>query len=97
MGKSVAPPTFFRRSIGDPVQLSPTPIGDPVQLFRDPAQLHPAQGALSSSHPADPVTEKSNCRWMNADCSMGGSDIHAPTIFSMSTWKSVLQSELLTP
>ena len=36
MGKSVTPPTFFRRSIGSPVQLSPTPIGDPVQLFRDP-------------------------------------------------------------
>ena len=31
-------------SIGDPVQLSPTPIGDPVQLFRDPAQLHPGPG-----------------------------------------------------
>jgi len=41
MSKSVAPPTFFRRSIGEPVHLSPTPIGDPVQLFRDPAQLHP--------------------------------------------------------
>jgi hypothetical protein len=41
MGKSVAPPTFFRRSIGDPVQLSPTPIGDPFQLFRDPPELHP--------------------------------------------------------
>jgi len=45
MGKSVTLPTFFRRSIGDPVQLSPTPIGDPVQLFRDPAQLHPASRA----------------------------------------------------
>ena len=32
---------FSGGSIGDPVQLSPTPIGDPVQLFRDPAQLHP--------------------------------------------------------
>jgi hypothetical protein len=38
--KSVVPPTFFRRFIGDPVQLSPIPIGDPVQLFRDPAELH---------------------------------------------------------
>ena len=33
------------RFIGDPVQLSPTPIGDPVQLFRDPAELH-AERAL---------------------------------------------------
>lgn len=41
MGKSVTPPSFFRRSIGDPVQLSLTPIGDPVQLFRDPAELYP--------------------------------------------------------
>ena len=41
MGKSVAPPTFFRRSIGDPVQLLPTPIGDPVQLFRDPPSCTP--------------------------------------------------------
>ena len=32
---------FSGGSIGDPVQLSPTPIGDPVQLFRDLAQLHP--------------------------------------------------------
>ena len=41
MGKSVTPPTFFRRTIGDLVQLSPTPIGDPVQLFCDPCELHP--------------------------------------------------------
>ena len=41
MAKSVATPTFSRHSIGDPVQLSPTPIGDPVQLFRDPSELHP--------------------------------------------------------
>ena len=41
MGKSVAPPTFFRRSIGNPVQLSLTPIGDPVQLFRDPPRAAP--------------------------------------------------------
>jgi len=40
MGKSVVPPTFFRRSIGDPVQLLATPIGDPVQLFDNPAELH---------------------------------------------------------
>ena len=45
MGKSVAPPTFFRRSVGNPVQLSPTPIGDPVQLFRDPCELHPGHQA----------------------------------------------------
>ena len=45
MGKSVTPPTFCRRTIGDPVQLSPTPIGDPVQLFRDPPQLHPGREA----------------------------------------------------
>ena len=32
MGKSVTPPTFFRRS-----------IGDPVQLFRDPCELHPGR------------------------------------------------------
>jgi hypothetical protein len=43
MGKSVTLPTFFRRSIGDPVQLSPTPIGDPRQLFRDPCELHPGK------------------------------------------------------
>ena len=36
---------FSGGSIGDPVQLSPTPIGDPVQLFRDPAQLHPPLAA----------------------------------------------------
>jgi len=41
MAKSVVPPTFFRRSIGDHVQLSATPIGDHVQLFPDHAQLHP--------------------------------------------------------
>ena len=34
--------------IGDPVQLSPTPIGDPVQLFRDPAQLHPPTNPITS-------------------------------------------------
>ena len=38
--KSVVPPTFFWRFIGNPIQLSPIPIGDPVQLFRDPAELH---------------------------------------------------------
>jgi len=32
---------FSGGSIGDPVQLSPTPIGDPVQLFRGPGELHP--------------------------------------------------------
>jgi len=52
MGKSMAPPTFFRRSISDPVQLSLTPIGDPVQLFRDPAQLHPA--IIREGYPAYP-------------------------------------------
>ena len=41
MAKSVVLPTFFRRSIGGPVQLSATPIGDPVQLFRDPGELRP--------------------------------------------------------
>jgi len=38
MGKSVAPPTFFRRS-----------IDDPVQLFRDPAELYPALKLPQSS------------------------------------------------
>jgi len=42
MAKSVVPPTFLRRSIGNHAQLSPTPISDHVQLFRDHAQLHPA-------------------------------------------------------
>ena len=41
MGGSWVPPTFFRRSIGDHAQLSPTPIGDHVQLFPDHAQLRP--------------------------------------------------------
>jgi hypothetical protein len=44
--QSVAPPTFFRRSIGNPVQLSLTPIGDPVQLFRDPPELHPGKSVV---------------------------------------------------
>jgi len=57
MGKSVTLPTFFRRSIGDPVQLSPTPIGDPVQLFRDPAQLHPeATSKYTSQALSEPLT-----------------------------------------
>jgi len=43
MAKIVVPPTFFRRSIGDHAQLSPTPIGDHVQLFRDHAQLNPGR------------------------------------------------------
>ena len=53
MGRSVVPPTFCRRSIGNHaqlsptpignhVQLSPTPIGNHVQLFRTHAQLYPA-------------------------------------------------------
>ena len=45
-GASADDPVYLRQpfsdgSIGDPVQLSPTPIGDPVQLFRDPGELHP--------------------------------------------------------
>ena len=55
------PPTFFRRSIGDPVQLSPTPIGDPVQLFRDPPQLHPGAYLINQTlgGPLVPGT----CEW----------------------------------
>ena len=45
MAKSVVPPTFLRRSIGDHAQLFPTPVSDHVQLFRDHAQLLP--GLLS--------------------------------------------------
>ena len=56
MGKSVTPPTFFRRSVGDPVQLSPTPIGDPVQLFRDPCELHPATQLRARAHVTDRIS-----------------------------------------
>ena len=49
MVKSVVPPTFFRRSIGDHAQLSPTPIGGHVQLFRDQAQLLRLSGAPKAS------------------------------------------------
>jgi len=60
MGKSVALPTFFRRSIGDPVQLSPTPIGDLVQLFRDPYKLHPVLTLLELSAT---LAELRTCNW----------------------------------
>ena len=40
MARSIVPPAFFWRSIGDHVQLSPTPTGDHLQLFCDYAELH---------------------------------------------------------
>ena len=44
MGKSVAPPTIFRRS-----------IGDSVQLFRDPTELHAVRIPMRKSEELKPM------------------------------------------
>ena len=47
IGRSIVPPTFCRRTIGNHAQLSPTPIGNHVQLFRTHAQLYPVSALCS--------------------------------------------------